>query len=278
VYVNDIWRNIDSSIRLFADDCIIYRKITNKNDTENLHKHLDTLGEWEAENGIKINPSKSKGIRFTRAWVKNPLGYSLGDQKIPEASSCKYLGIILRSDLNWVGQANYTVRKALKALHFVMHVLKKETNTRLAYTSLVCPIREYGSACWDICTERQINALDQVQKKAAQFTNHTEDSDWKTFAYHRMIAHLYALFKAYSGERAWKAIRDMLRRPKYLSRADHVWKIRGRKQRTDIRKYSFVNRTIKNCNQLPAEVLGTFPCKPKIFRNRVRKAIINEVK
>ena len=30
LYVNDIWRNIDSSIRFFADDCIIYRKITNK--------------------------------------------------------------------------------------------------------------------------------------------------------------------------------------------------------------------------------------------------------
>ena len=26
VYVNDIWRNIDSSIRLFADDCVIYRE------------------------------------------------------------------------------------------------------------------------------------------------------------------------------------------------------------------------------------------------------------
>jgi hypothetical protein len=43
-------------------------------------------------------------------------------------------------------------------------------------------------------------------------------------------------------------------------------------------KYSFVNRTIKNWNQLPAEVLGTFPCKPKIFRNRVRKTIINGMK
>ena len=31
----------------------------------------------------------------------------------------------------------------------------------------------------------------------------------------------------------------------------------------DIGKYSFVNRTIKNWNQLPAEVLGAFPCKPK---------------
>ena len=32
VYVNDIWRNIDSNIRLFVDDCIMYRKITNKKD------------------------------------------------------------------------------------------------------------------------------------------------------------------------------------------------------------------------------------------------------
>jgi hypothetical protein len=35
VYVNDIWRNIDWSIRLFADDCIIYGEVTNKNDVEN---------------------------------------------------------------------------------------------------------------------------------------------------------------------------------------------------------------------------------------------------
>jgi len=80
--------------RLFADDCIIYGKITKK-DIQILQKDLDTLGEWVVENGMKINPSKSKAIRFTRAQLKNPLGYSLGDQKIPEASSCKYLGIIL---------------------------------------------------------------------------------------------------------------------------------------------------------------------------------------
>jgi hypothetical protein len=48
--------------------------------------------------------------------------------------------------------------------------------------------------------------------------------------------------------------------------------------RTDIRKYSFVNTTIKNWNEIPAEALGTFPCKPIIFRKLVRKAIINGVK
>jgi len=50
-----------------------------------------------------------------------------------------------------------------------------------------------------------------------------------------------------------------------LNRFDHVRKIRDRKQRKDIGKYSFVNRTIKNWNQLPAEALGAFPCKPNIF-------------
>jgi hypothetical protein len=47
-----------------------------------------------------------------RALVKNPLNYSLGDQKIPEASSCKYLGIILQNNLYWVDQVNYTAQKA----------------------------------------------------------------------------------------------------------------------------------------------------------------------
>jgi len=48
-----------------------------------LQKDMDTLGKWTVENGMKINPCKSKAIRFTRARVKNPLGYSLCDQKIP---------------------------------------------------------------------------------------------------------------------------------------------------------------------------------------------------
>jgi hypothetical protein len=77
-------------------------------------------------------------------------------------------------------------------------------------------------------TEAQINALDRVQKKATQFTYHTKDSDLETLAQRRTIASLCARFKAYTGEGAWKAIRDRLRR------VYHVWKVWDRKQRTDI--------------------------------------------
>jgi hypothetical protein len=44
-----------------------------------------------------------------------------------------------------------------------------------------------------------------------------------------------------------KAIGDRLQAPSYLSRVHHHWKIRARKQRTDIGKYSFVNRSITDC-------------------------------
>jgi hypothetical protein len=71
---------------------------------------------------------------------------------------------------------------------------------------------------------------------------------------------------------------DRLKGPWCLSRVDHDRKIRARKQRTDIGKYCFVNRTTKVGNQLPAVALATFPSKSHIFRKRVKKVIISEEK
>jgi hypothetical protein len=65
-----------------------------------------------------------------------------------------------------------------------------------------------------------------------------------------------ALFKAYKGERAWIEIGDRLQAPCYLSRVDHNWKIRARKQRTDVGKVSSVNRTINDWNQLSEGEMG----------------------
>jgi len=105
---------------------------------------------------------------------------------IPQASSCKYLGIILRNDVSWADQVNYAMKKAWKALHFTMRILKKgNINTRsLAYMSLVRPILEYGAACWDPYREGQISALDRAQKKAAIFAHYTNSPNWETLVFH----------------------------------------------------------------------------------------------
>jgi hypothetical protein len=61
------------------------------------------------ENEMKINPGKSKAVCFIKASVKERIMYYFGDQLISEANSFKYLGIIIRSDLNWSDNVNYTL-------------------------------------------------------------------------------------------------------------------------------------------------------------------------
>jgi hypothetical protein len=130
---------------------------------------------------MKINPTKSKVVCFTRARVKEPLNYTLWDTVIPEASSCKYLRVILRSDLSWSDQVNYTVKKAWKALHFTMRILKKGNSNpkSLAYTSSVRPIPEYGAACWDPYREGQINALTRCKRKRLNLHTTGTNRTWK---------------------------------------------------------------------------------------------------
>jgi hypothetical protein len=117
-----------------------------------------------------------------------------------------------------------------------------------------------------------------VQKKAASFANCTNDSVGEILAQCRKIARICTLFKAYTGGRVWKSIGDRLQGPCYPCTDDHDRKIRARKQRTDIGRQCFVNRTIKLWNQLPAEALTTFCCMSHIFRKRVRRVIISEEK
>jgi hypothetical protein len=94
----------------------------------------------------------------------------------------------------------------------------------------------------------------------------------------KKIFRICALFQAYTREWARKSIRDRLKGPYDLRKDDHEHNIWARIQRTDIDKYSFVNRTIKIWGQLPAEVLETFPCNSHIFRKRVTQVIISEEK
>jgi hypothetical protein len=66
--VNDIWRNIESTIRLFADDCEIYWEIVNNKAVEKLQTDLNRLEDWAVENAMIINPTKS----FARGRVTEP--------------------------------------------------------------------------------------------------------------------------------------------------------------------------------------------------------------
>lgn len=46
IYVNDLPNNISSQICLFADDCVIYRKVSNDTDTLSIQADLNNISQW----------------------------------------------------------------------------------------------------------------------------------------------------------------------------------------------------------------------------------------
>ena len=46
MYINDLPTGFSSTIRLFVDDCLLYRTITSPADSLHLQKGLDALSKW----------------------------------------------------------------------------------------------------------------------------------------------------------------------------------------------------------------------------------------
>jgi hypothetical protein len=80
-----------------------------------------------------------------------------------------------------------------------------------------------------------------------------------------------ALFKAYVGYKAWVDIKRRLYVPTYYSKGHHRFKIKLRQQRADVGKFCFLNRTIVDWNQLPAEAFEGSPLNLCRFKRNLMK-------
>ena len=66
IFITDLLDNIKSSVRLFADDCVLYRNIHSLQDCLTLQEDLTSLGQWEADWQMKFNAAKCHSMRVTR--------------------------------------------------------------------------------------------------------------------------------------------------------------------------------------------------------------------
>ncbi|KAJ4451694.1 hypothetical protein ANN_03164 [Periplaneta americana] len=198
-FVNDLPVNILSRVRLFADDCMVYREIKNHEDTTLLQNDLNRINDWAIANKMKINSLKSKATSFTRKRNKIVASYTLGGETIPEVNKCKYLGITFSSDLGWGEHVTDTAGKAWRALHLVMRVLRKgsDKSKEIAYKSLVRPVMEYGAACWDPYRLEHIKTLEKIKKRALKCCRKNSPLKWDTLTDRRTRIRLCALFKTY---------------------------------------------------------------------------------
>jgi len=65
-YINDIAQGLTSTVRLFADDTIIYMAIKSDQDAKTLQKDMDLLCDWENKWMMEFDPDKCEILSITR--------------------------------------------------------------------------------------------------------------------------------------------------------------------------------------------------------------------
>ena len=173
-FINDLPDAVSSKVRLFADDCVMYRTVKDDNDCNTLQEDLNKLAEWEKKWLMSFNPSKCSTISITRKKKRITHDYSLHDQVLERTEDATYLGVQLNSQLTWTNHINRTCSKANRNLAFLKRNLpiKSQHVKVAAYKGIVRPVTEYCSPVWSPHQKKDIDQLETVQCRAARYVFH----------------------------------------------------------------------------------------------------------
>ena len=268
LYVNDLPDNIQSTVRLFADDCLVYRNINNNDDNLILQDDLDKLEIWQNKWQMNFNPSKCYILNINNKKQHTPYNFSLCNKILENVSNHPYLGVEIDNKLRWDKHINKVTKKANSILGLIKRNLKNcplEVKT-VAYKSLVRPILDYGSTVWDPHFQCDIDKLESVQRRSARFctadysrfssvTSMLEKLEWPQLKKRRENMRLTMLYKI-NNELVSIDKNNLSPAENTNTRSNNNHKFHIPYAKKDVYKYSFFPRTIKKWNALPNEVVN----------------------
>ena len=267
IYINDLPDCVQSNVRLFADDTILYRSVSSLHEAKKLQDDLDHLVDWERDWLMEFHPQKCQVIRVTRMKTPLPTNYTLHGHLLEVVTSAKYLGITISEDLSWNRHINQVCSKAGMTLGMIKRNLKINSPRikEQAYSSLVRPVMEYGSAVWDPYTQSNVHRVEMIQRRAARWTlnrYHNTSSvtgmldhlGWPTLQVRRSEARLCLMYKMVH---SLVAVNIGLYATPVLraTRRTHPYSFIQIQTGREAYRMSFFPKTIVEWNVLPVEVV-----------------------
>lgn len=167
IYINNIPASVHSYTRLFADECILIRKITKLFDTCILQSDLNNIARWCDTWQMKLNTKKCKSMRITKSAINsNWQCYSIIGFLITSVTSYKYLGVHITNDLSLNLHVECIFNSANHMPGFLRHNFSQALVylKLLLYKTLVQSKVEYASSIWDPRTKSIITSLKSFPK------------------------------------------------------------------------------------------------------------------
>lgn len=249
LYINDIAANIKCNIKLFADDCVIYKEISHYSDHNELNDSLADIANWCSSWQMTLNVQKSAIMTVTRKALPSTFTYVINSTPLNRVDEHKYLGVTITSDLKWDKHISKIISKALRKLFFLKRSLAHATTATklLAYTSFVRPVLEYANTVWFPHTVTNIKKLESIQRKAVRFIHNK---------YKRTDSPTHLLMKS--------GLRKLSTRAKH-ARLKFLFQLLKNNYRIDISKYISFSQARPTRNK-HAHTLTEYACKNDTFK------------
>lgn len=262
IFINDIVDNISVSVRLYADDCVLYEKITTTEDQVRLNNDFTKIITWCDQWQMCVNYDKTVFMRITQK--KKPLlfNYTAKNKVLSQVNTYKYLGLRICNNLSWTEHIDNVTANALRKLFFLRRALKlgPPSVRSLSYNTIIRPMLEYAVIIWDPFTKSNIAKLDRVRKKAARFIynsyNRTSitallnQSGLLPVSHRNRICRLKFLFQLIKGQYNIDTSNIISFSSGYNTRQRHDFTVTPLNARNNTFKYSFFPRTITDWNNL----------------------------
>ena len=220
---------------------------------------------WAKERYMRFEPSKCKIMHITRKTTRKITHqYTMEHKSLESVHHTKYLRVTISDDLRWnrhivdiTGHAN----KLLGLLRWNLSTYDRRVK-EAAYLGLVRPLLEYASQAWDPYTDNLSNEIKKIQRCAACFvtsdyqnyelgsvTKLLAELGWKSLKNRRKVDRL-CLLKKGRDKNATLPLDDLsklVKRTRHMHNSYYITIYAC----TNIFKFSFVPRMVKDWNSLP---------------------------
>ena len=122
---------------------------------------------------MEFNPGKCQVQHISRANRPIQSQYTLHGEILESVDCARYLGVRISKDLTWNTHIKEILTKANRTLGFVKKNVRTKNKSvkELAYKTFVRPKLEYASTVWSPHTDKNIESIEMVQRRAAQWVS-----------------------------------------------------------------------------------------------------------
>ena len=220
---------------------------------------------------MKFNIPKCCCLRFTEAKIHRvDSTYHLYDTSLSLLDHCKYLGVILQSNLKW----NRYIEETIAGTNSILGLLRRNIKVAstyvkdLAYRALIRPKLEYASVVWSLWQQFLVDNIEKVQRRSARYVLNDYRSDssvtaiinnlnWESLEDRRNKASLHTFYKMFNNLTMIPYIQYVQLSTVTSTRYSHPFKLIPMLAKKNPLKYSFLSRTIPLWNQLPQDLVNS---------------------